>query len=44
MRKQHVVMTLVALPFPPQWLPAIAFGVAGGVAAYLVYLPAVRGL
>ena len=27
MRKQRLLMGLIALPFPPQWLPAIALGV-----------------
>jgi hypothetical protein len=44
MRKQRLVMGLAALPFPPHWLPAIAFGVVGSVAALLIYLAAVRGL
>jgi hypothetical protein len=44
MRKQRFVMGLIALPFPPRWLPGIAFAVTGTVAAFLVYLAAVRGL
>jgi len=44
MRKQRLVMGLIALPFPPGWLPAIAFGVVGSVAAFLIYLAATRGV
>ena len=44
MRKLGLVMGLIALPFPPRWLPAIAFGVVGSVGAFLVYLAATRGL
>jgi hypothetical protein len=44
MRKQRLVMGLAAFPLPPRWLPAVAFGVAGSVAAFLVYLAATRGL
>ena len=44
MRKQRLVMGLIALPFPPRWLPAIALSVVGGVGALLIYLAATRGL
>ena len=44
MRKQRLVMGLIALPFPPQWLPGIALGGCAGVAAFLVYLAVVRAL
>jgi hypothetical protein len=44
MTKQRLVIGLAALPFPPRWLPGIALGVTGSVAAFLIYLAAVRGL
>lgn len=44
MRKLGLVRGLIALPFPPRWLPAIAFAVAGSTAVFLVYLAATRGL
>ena len=44
MRKLRLMMGLIAFPFPPRWLPAIAIGVVGGVGALLLYLAASRGL
>ena len=44
MRKQRLIMGVVAFPFPPRWLPAIAFGVVGSVGVFLLYLAASRGL
>jgi hypothetical protein len=44
MRKQRLLMGLIAFPFPPRWLPAIGFAVVGGVSALLLYFAAARGL
>jgi len=44
MGKQKRLMALIALPFPPRWLPGFAFGAVAGVAALLIFLAAVRGL
>ena len=44
MRKRRLLMGLIAFPLPPQWLPVIAFGVVGGVGAFLLYLAASRVL